>query len=361
MKFGELTILQVGKRLYKCQGKSYKYYWLCQCSCGSKPKEIRGYNLTSGRTISCGCRGKFDPASLKATPTPKFLGFDNGYKVNRKGEVFGKNGGKLHSYLMGGYPVVRLGKNGKYPPVHIHTLVAATFIGKRPKGLCTCHRDSNSVNCHASNLYYGTHEQNGKDAANYRRKNGCKPKTPTQLELEAKRDHWFEENLNLTADYTIKDVQKLCKPVPNFLNYYCDELGRVFSTKSGEVRLLKPGIMSKDYYSYMLYRNGKQVEFLAQRLILQTFIGPSKPGQEARHLNGDRSDNQLENLKWGTHLENQRDSIGRNKNYKLTKEDISEIRKMKMEGHKPKEIGEKFNVTGDCIRRILRGDRWKDV
>lgn len=49
----------------------------------------------------------------------------------------------------------------------------------------------------------------------------------------------------------------------------------------------------------------KQVAFndsfgLVHRLVLEAFVGPCPEGMECRHLNGDRSDNRLENLCWGT-------------------------------------------------------------
>lgn len=45
--FGELTVLEyVGN-----------YKWMCKCSCGNT-KQIRGSDLTSGRTKSCGCLKK---------------------------------------------------------------------------------------------------------------------------------------------------------------------------------------------------------------------------------------------------------------------------------------------------------------
>lgn len=45
-KFGHLVVLRPGER---------HLYWLCRCDCG-KEKEIRGGNLRSGVTRSCGCR-----------------------------------------------------------------------------------------------------------------------------------------------------------------------------------------------------------------------------------------------------------------------------------------------------------------
>jgi hypothetical protein len=40
-------------------------------------------------------------------------------------------------------------------------------------------------------------------------------------------------------------------------------------------------------------------------LVLEAFVGPCPPGQEARHVNdNDRANNALSNLAWGTHREN---------------------------------------------------------
>lgn len=44
-KFGRLTVEAQGAR---------PYHWLCRCDCGAS-KEVKGGNLTSGRTGSCGC------------------------------------------------------------------------------------------------------------------------------------------------------------------------------------------------------------------------------------------------------------------------------------------------------------------
>jgi hypothetical protein len=47
--FGRLTVQHRG------EWKNGKVYWICQCQCGSV-KEVRGNDLKSGKTRSCGCR-----------------------------------------------------------------------------------------------------------------------------------------------------------------------------------------------------------------------------------------------------------------------------------------------------------------
>src|SRR4051812_25002272 len=49
---------------------------------------------------------------------------------------------------------------------------------------------------------------------------------------------------------------------------------------------------------------------LVHHLILEAFVGPTPEGMECRHLNGERDDNRIANLAWGTRAENVADTIG---------------------------------------------------
>lgn len=49
-RFGNLSVVSKGK-------KEKTQYWICRCDCG-KIKEVRVSHLTSGNTISCGCKFK---------------------------------------------------------------------------------------------------------------------------------------------------------------------------------------------------------------------------------------------------------------------------------------------------------------
>lgn len=41
--------------LSRAENRNGRTYWVCQCDCGSEPKEIMGKHLSSGATVSCGC------------------------------------------------------------------------------------------------------------------------------------------------------------------------------------------------------------------------------------------------------------------------------------------------------------------
>ena len=47
--FGRLTVVAEAPQ------RGYRRYWLCQCSCGSPAKEVRGSHLSFAQVKSCGC------------------------------------------------------------------------------------------------------------------------------------------------------------------------------------------------------------------------------------------------------------------------------------------------------------------
>lgn len=61
------------------------------------------------------------------------------------------------------------------------------------------------------------------------------------------------------------------------------------------------------------YRNanfGRQGQHAAHRIIALTFLGePPSPDMQVCHGNGDKADNRVENLRWGTPSENSQDAI----------------------------------------------------
>ena len=61
-------------------------------------------------------------------------------------------------------------------------------------------------------------------------------------------------------------------------------------------------------YKFLALHDGKRSKsHRVHRLVLEAFIGPCPKGMECRHLDGNGSNNRLENLKWGTIEENWED------------------------------------------------------
>lgn len=92
-------------------------------------------------------------------------------------------------------------------------------------------------------------------------------------------------------------------------------LDRLIEYSDGRVRN-QPGVVLKQatnstskYKSVTLWKDNQDVHVLVHRLVLTTFVGPCPEGMECCHNNGVHGDNRLQNLRWDTHSENQKDLV----------------------------------------------------
>ena len=67
-RFGQLTVVGLAPTRQQPNGR-WITYWECKCDCGEK-REIKGGNLTTGKTKSCGCLRLKKVAAMK---TPLIL------------------------------------------------------------------------------------------------------------------------------------------------------------------------------------------------------------------------------------------------------------------------------------------------
>lgn len=80
-------------------------------------------------------------------------------------------------------------------------------------------------------------------------------------------------------------------------------------------RVLSQVVTPNGYCSVML-PNGRS---LIHRLVLTAFVGPCPDGMEGCHNDGDRSNNNLENLRWDTRSENNHDAVEHRTNWQSKK------------------------------------------
>lgn len=69
----------------------------------------------------------------------------------------------------GGYLTVTLSRPGERHAYTVHRLVAEAFIGPKPEGWHTCHRDGDKTNNAVANLSYGTPSENEHDKVRHGR------------------------------------------------------------------------------------------------------------------------------------------------------------------------------------------------
>ncbi len=106
--------------------------------------------------------------------------------------------------------------------------------------------------------------------------------------------------------------------------------------------------------------------FKVHHLVLAAFVGPRpSPQHQARHLNGCRTDNRVENLAWGTCRENYADKVAhktepsgaRNGSAKLTWDDA---RKIRTSNESPRTLAGRYGISTIAVWRIRSGRSWRE-
>lgn len=154
------------------------------------------------------------------------------------------------------------------------------------------------------------------------------------------------------------------RPWPTDKNFYVSKAGYVFSLKSAKI--LRKNKINSGYHCVHVYRAANKT---VHSIVLETWSGPRPKGYEAAHLNGIKTDNRLENLKWCTKSENQfhRRAHGTdNRGEKhplaiLSEKDLPAINRLIERGKTQKEIGEIFGVSAGSINHFIKGKTWKHV
>ena len=128
--------------------------------------------------------------------------------------------------------------------------------------------------------------------------------------------------------------------IPGFSGLLVSALGYVVTTRKwkagiyGWPRFKSLFPDSDGYLRFPAKGIGKNGRYgLVHVAVLEAWVGPRPPGCEVRHLDGNRQNNCLANLCWGTHTENQNDrrrhltSAGeKNHRHKMTTELVLRLR-----------------------------------
>lgn len=150
--------------------------------------------------------------------------------------------------------------------------------------------------------------------------------------------------------------------------YEVSNLGRVRSyleyggTLSQTPHLRKPYSRKDGYQSIALHKEGKWRKATIHRLVLETFVGRPCEKQECRHLDNDPANNNLVNLRWGTHQDNITDKIS-NKTVKLSVSMVKAIRELQRRNCPVtvRRLAEYFNVSKTTIREVHARTTWNFV
>ena len=99
------------------------------------------------------------------------------------------------------------------------------------------------------------------------------------------------------------------KPVPGFDGCYADRAGNIWSAFQTGLRLRKPSPdLRYGYPTLKVKKDGKFRTYHAHTLVAKAFL-PERPSplHEVRHIDGNPGNTAVDNLKWGTPVENAAD------------------------------------------------------
>src|SRR5262245_55405966 len=130
---------------------------------------------------------------------------------------------------------------------------------------------------------------------------------------------------------------------------------------------MKPIKMGQYLGLHLAGDDGELHKRYVHRLVLEACSEPPEAGQETRHLNGDRFDNRIENLAWGTRAENTADRFRhgtvlfgeRNPRARLTRDQVEEMRALYAAGGWSfKRLAARYGVTTMTAHRAVRRHSW---
>lgn len=163
-------------------------------------------------------------------------------------------------------------------------------------------------------------------------------------------------------------MREIWKPIKNASYYEVSNLGRVRSyaqsAKRAKPKLMKLGTNGGGYRTVMLSVTGKPSLKYVHRLVLEAFVGPGN-GQYPKHIDFDRSNNNLNNLCWISSVESIRYCWQRKiqkrplvSKSRLQESQVLEIISDFKKGMSRDDIAIKFDRSLSVIRKILRGQLW---
>ena len=163
-----------------------------------------------------------------------------------------------------------------------------------------------------------------------------------------------------------KKLIKKCKYDLSF-NYYITDDGRVWSERTN--KFLSPQL-DKDGYEKirLMSTDGKRHRYSIHRLVMQNWH-PIKHMEyyQVNHKDGNKRNNNLNNLEWVTCKENIQHAVKNNLRAKingaakLTQNEVIEIYKRANNGESNISLGKIFNIHPDTVGKIKNKKSWKQL
>ena len=97
--------------------------------------------------------------------------------------------------------------------------------------------------------------------------------------------------------------------IKDYPNYEVSSLGRVMNIKTG--RIIKPAPLKNGYFIINLCNDKGIKSVFVHRLVAEAFILNPENLETVDHINGDKSNNSVNNLQWMTQADNVRKALNK--------------------------------------------------
>jgi hypothetical protein len=171
------------------------------------------------------------------------------------------------------------------------------------------------------------------------------------------------------------------KPVSGYDGYYevssngrVRSLDRIIDHPLVQVRhgkMLKQTPNHKGYMRVSLNKNGNKKQEFVHKLVAQSFIYNIKRNPQINHIDGNKLNNNVENLEWCTNKENCQHAAklklrspikgSSHHNTVLSEEQVIDLKQKRKEGWSYLRLMSFFNITKNNVASICTGRTWKHL
>jgi hypothetical protein len=247
------------------------------------------------------------------------------YEVSSLGRI--RRNGKCLKPKGKVYAIVNLSKDGIVGTFRLHRLIAETFLPNPESLKVVNHKDGNKLNNILSNLEWTTYSGNALHAKETGLINHTSKKVKmvtcdgnvtifsskkeaidslgiSEHPIKKRSGIYHAKNYSLTwgDDIEERNLALVWKPVPGFDDFVVSECGEVWNIKT------RSKMIPHESYGYLKVNMkdslGIKKHVLVHRAVASAFLDNPEKYPVVNHKNGNKKDNNLENLEYCSHARN---------------------------------------------------------